>query len=63
MMRKKNLSHLTRGAWIEIMMTLADTGAKTSHLTRGAWIEMSVKSDSGSLPLPSHLTRGAWIEI
>ena len=35
------MSHLTRGAWIEISnMRQKLSGTSTSHLTRGAWIEI-----------------------
>ena len=33
-------SHLTRGAWIEIISFTAFSWSDTSHLTRGAWIEI-----------------------
>ena len=36
-----DMSHLTRGAWIEILQgTLPQNRTKKSHLTRGAWIEI-----------------------
>ena len=59
---KRYVSHLTRGAWIEIFDLQFTRYIIKSHLTRGAWIEIIV------LPAPvlhpwSHLTRGAWIEI
>ena len=35
------MSHLTRGAWIEITKEAAEVEANNlSHLTRGAWIEI-----------------------
>ena len=34
------LSHLTRGAWIEILVLLYHVQGRASHLTRGAWIEI-----------------------
>ena len=34
------LSHLTRGAWIEIKKYLLLKELYWSHLTRGAWIEI-----------------------
>ena len=54
------VSHLTRGAWIEITNQKLTDYAKTSHLTRGAWIEISraispYKMDSGRT---SHEVRG-----
>ena len=33
-------SHLTRGAWIEIVITTGGLLEISSHLTRGAWIEI-----------------------
>ena len=40
------LSHLTRGAWIEIdKEEVARANLATSHLTRGAWIEMVKSGD------------------
>ena len=36
------LSHLTRGAWIEINRLIFPNGHSVSHLTRGAWIEIDV---------------------
>ena len=34
-------SHLTRGAWIEMKITIDIANKKEmSHLTRGAWIEI-----------------------
>ena len=36
------MSHLTRGAWIEIIVNFLDFAhASRSHLTRGAWIEIA----------------------
>ena len=35
------VSHLTRGAWIEIAWQVLCFHPAPSHLTRGAWIEMS----------------------
>ncbi len=34
------LSHLTRGAWIEIGLYQSLCYLPRSHLTRGAWIEI-----------------------
>ena len=34
-------SHLTRGAWIEILIELSYQSVSMSHLTRGAWIEIT----------------------
>ena len=57
-------SHLTRGAWIEIILIIRIGGTLSrSHLTRGAWIEISVIRPIRKDWLLSHLTRGAWIEI
>ena len=39
------LSHLTRGAWIEMQIQAATILAKMSHLTRGAWIEILSAGD------------------
>ena len=36
------LSHLTRGAWIEIESTGNRNVLQMSHLTRGAWIEIEI---------------------
>ena len=33
-------SHLTRGAWIEMIEKLSGFPTFASHLTRGAWIEI-----------------------
>ena len=56
------LSHLTRGAWIEIQVNDCVISGNLSHLTRGAWIEMGLQLNH-IFALLSHLTRGAWIEI
>ena len=56
------MSHLTRGAWIEMYETWVNVGMALSHLTRGAWIEIYLDENTTS-PFSSHLTRGAWIEI
>ena len=57
------LSHLARGAWIEMTLRRTALALPRSHLARGAWIEMF----SGASKLlgidQSHLARGAWIEI
>ena len=55
-------SHLTRGAWIEIVIEWAEEYRYMSHLTRGAWIEIA---NIGGVEFydKSHLTRGAWIEM
>ena len=58
----KSLSHLTRGAWIEIKELMEKDAENKSHLTRGAWIEIMVDITSLNFDT-SHLTRGAWIEI
>ena len=58
------MSHLTRGAWIEILMYLLSLNVpKWSHLTRGAWIEIRLAHVPINVAVLSHLTRGAWIEI
>ena len=36
------LSHLTRGAWIEIYPKRREYLIMLSHLTRGAWIEIRI---------------------
>ena len=57
------LSHLTRGAWIEMPSPAAASPhrrSRTSHEVRGLklqWLSMP------TLAMVSHLTRGAWIEI
>ena len=58
------MSHLTRGAWIEILagINIYPT-VDMSHLTRGAWIEIRLFFYLDQLCAASHLTRGAWIEI
>ena len=58
------LSHLTRGAWIEIWRHYCPSlhgTCRTSHEVRGLkWTETrTTRTDY----MPSHLTRGAWIEI
>ena len=58
-----NRSHLTRGAWIEILLYLLYSLRISSHLTRGAWIEIYRSLAAFLCLLRSHLTRGAWIEI
>ena len=58
------LSHLTRGAWIEITVKeLAEkfNCGRTSHEVRGLKSIYSLKL-ARTRP-GSHLTRGAWIEI
>ena len=55
------LSHLTRGAWIEISNKCYNHHfAIKSHLTRGAWIEILSKFiiDSNNLCRTSHEVRG-----
>ena len=37
-----NVSHPSRGAWIEILKHLDDTGQHVSHPSRGAWIEIHI---------------------
>ena len=57
------MSHLTRGAWIEIFMhSLLSVmfPGRTSHEVRGLKCFFSPWNDFLDL---SHLTRGAWIEI
>ena len=57
------LSHLTRGAWIEILPGInpcSFPACRTSHEVRGLkYLHLLVKSAI----CRSHLTRGAWIEI
>ncbi len=38
---RAELSHLARGAWIEISSSCCGNKTPKSHLARGAWIEMS----------------------
>ena len=58
------MSHLTRGAWIEIICYYNyRDNRRLSHLTRGAWIEIDIVLPLSFINLLSHLTRGAWIEI
>ena len=67
-MWEKIKSHLTRGAWIEIKISLVKSikPYMQSHLTRGAWIEISTIE---ALPPPdasrtSHEVRGLkYLEI
>ena len=40
------MSHLTRGAWIEIEKEAKEVAAYKSHLTRGAWIEIDFSKSS-----------------
>ena len=57
------LSHLTRGAWIEISRNALPEDLKdsrTSHEVRGLKYSHGGKN---TYPQRSHLTRGAWIEI
>ena len=56
------LSHLVRGAWIEMPVDEPVEKPDKSHLVRGAWIEIRYRR-TGYMPHPSHLVRGAWIEI
>ena len=57
------LSHLTRGAWIEMLSVSRVSGAapsRTSHEVRGLkYIPVPQRYPNRQ----SHLTRGAWIEI
>ena len=58
-----DLSHLTRGAWIEMQLaysTLERSGCRTSHEVRGLKFNRANGYEKESV---SHLTRGAWIEI
>ncbi len=41
-MRDGGKSHLTRGAWIEMVLNTLPSAKFPSHLTRGAWIEMTI---------------------
>ena len=62
-MAKPIVSHLTRGAWIEINLWSEMTSKiALSHLTRGAWIEI-IRIVLLQISYESHLTRGAWIEM
>ena len=57
------MSHLTRGAWIEIGIGGGgggSTASRTSHEVRGLKYEVSAVNWPA---YESHLTRGAWIEI
>ena len=57
------LSLPSRGAWIEMLLRVADVSGIESLPSRGAWIEMIYPyyyKDSTLVSLPS---RGAWIEI
>ena len=57
-------SHLTRGAWIEILETIkfaVDHLSRTSHEVRG--LKFCSNTELISCIVTSHLTRGAWIEI
>ena len=60
---RKLLSHLTRGAWIEILtvgLLQMKTSCRTSHEVRGLkYTHFKYEEFSNE----SHLTRGAWIEI
>ena len=57
------MSHLTRGAWIEIpnvyLPSMVSEG-RTSHEVRGLKFAAQFIMKSQYM---SHLTRGAWIEI
>ena len=54
------LSHLTRGAWIEIYSHVLEIQAGASHLTRGAWIEIILNWTEKNTPRSrtSHEVRG-----
>ena len=57
------MSHLTRGAWIEIAaktFNMCFILCRTSHEVRGLKYQSFVRIQKGA---GSHLTRGAWIEI
>ena len=57
------MSHLTRGAWIEIGIRLnhdQKVQSRTSHEVRGLKSIDLLRLMGNRL---SHLTRGAWIEI
>ncbi len=57
------LSHLTRGAWIEIGVAVKPFPIpvrRTSHEVRGLKYKRAYDYDRHK---KSHLTRGAWIEI
>ena len=56
------MSHLVRGAWIEMFQGESVKIRSASHLVRGAWIEM-FQGESVKIRSASHLVRGAWIEI
>ena len=50
-------SHLTRGAWIEMLDKAKGFLNSMSHLTRGAWIEISIHSYTSRFPLVAPHTR------
>ena len=55
------LSHLTRGAWIEINCeNIKVLGLAVSHLTRGAWIEIKLADNLSDFigSRTSHEVRG-----
>ena len=56
----KLMSHLTRGAWIEILFSCKKACSCASHLTRGAWIEICIMclSPIKSSRRTSHEVRG-----
>ena len=57
------MSHLTRGAWIEIILIVnlnVPKSGRTSHEVRGLKYDNLAANIEAFL---SHLTRGAWIEM
>ena len=57
------MSHLTRGAWIEITgkpTPLMEQLGRTSHEVRGLKYDINKNRVNSMM---SHLTRGAWIEM
>ena len=52
----------SRGAWIEIPLSLKYSAPQQSPPSRGAWIEIMFPSSMG-IAMPSPPSRGAWIEI
>ena len=52
----------SRGAWIEMIVSLVNAEPSLSLPSRGAWIEMK-STRNLTIPSSSLPSRGAWIEI
>ena len=60
---KTTASPPSRGAWIEIGLSLEGLPVLESPPSRGAWIEIPRLVSRAAIKSPSPPSRGAWIEM